>query len=91
MLGRVLANASREAQTFELEKPGVARVVKLRFLSHHGAEYYCTLTNVAVFGRSGVDMLSQEMEMNQVSGFVILAIYGSVTVKTDGKGDARQD
>jgi Sad1 / UNC-like C-terminal len=39
-----------QAQTFDLIKPMWARYLKVEFLSHHGNEFYCTVSQISVFG-----------------------------------------
>ncbi|EFJ28523.1 hypothetical protein SELMODRAFT_441228 [Selaginella moellendorffii] len=50
LLGKFEAENVRQPQRFVLPKPEWARYLKLRILSHYGAEFYCTLSAVEVFG-----------------------------------------
>jgi Sad1 / UNC-like C-terminal len=43
-------NKSYGAQNFFLEEPTWARYLKVEFLSHHGDEFYCTVSQISVHG-----------------------------------------
>lgn len=51
-------------QTFELPQPTDARYLKLKFLSHHGDDYYCTLSHIRVFGSTVLESLAEAMQEN---------------------------
>ncbi len=50
LLGEFEAEEKLGVQTFTIETKAWVRSIKLRFLSYYGNEYYCTLTEVRVFG-----------------------------------------
>lgn len=45
-LGTFLAAPELGEQIFQLHKPSWGRYLKFRFLTHHGDEFYCTLTQI---------------------------------------------
>ncbi|KJE89601.1 hypothetical protein CAOG_01038 [Capsaspora owczarzaki ATCC 30864] len=50
-LGTFTANEPRGTQRFEVASPLIwAKYVKFEFLSYHGSEFYCLLTQVGVYG-----------------------------------------
>ena len=49
-LGTYTAQPGNNAQTFDLIDPTWARYLKLRFITHYGAEHYCTVTQIKVHG-----------------------------------------
>ena len=49
-LGTFTASHGNGEQSFELGEPSWARYLKFRFISHHRAEHYCTLTQIRVHG-----------------------------------------
>eukprot|EP00897_Mesotaenium_endlicherianum_P000834 jgi/Mesen1/10751/ME000903S10086 len=66
-LGTFTALNIRTPQSFAIEAPGGAwgqpvRYVKLRLLSHHGAEFFCTLSLVRVHGVDELEALREELE-----------------------------
>eukprot|EP00644_Phytophthora_capsici_P017515 jgi/Phyca11/529321/estExt2_fgenesh1_pm.C_PHYCAscaffold_420001 len=44
---------------FQLDSQQHVRYIKFRFLSHYGSEYYCTLSQLRVFGRTFTQVISQ--------------------------------
>ncbi|EFJ28525.1 hypothetical protein SELMODRAFT_411386 [Selaginella moellendorffii] len=56
LLGRFEAKDVRIPQRFTLSVPEWARYLKLRYLSHYGTEFYCTLSTFEVFG-DGVERM----------------------------------
>ena len=54
------ANA-RTQQYFSVPQPMWAKFVKVRFLSHYGSEYFCTVSEVEVKGLSLVDDLKAQL------------------------------
>jgi hypothetical protein len=45
-LGTFLAAPDLGEQIFQIDKPSWGRYLKFRFLTHHGDEFYCTLTQI---------------------------------------------
>ncbi|CAH0490028.1 unnamed protein product [Peronospora farinosa] len=48
-----------ENRFFQLDAQQHVRYIKFRFLSHYGSEYYCTLSQLRVFGRTFTQVISQ--------------------------------
>ncbi|GBG89628.1 hypothetical protein CBR_g49418 [Chara braunii] len=51
----------RQLQTFPVEGLAWARYLKVELLSHHGTEFYCTLSVVRVHGVSELESLQEEL------------------------------
>ena len=69
LLGTFTAGQQRGEQTFTLAEPTWARYLKVRVLSHHGTEFFCTLNAVRVYGstmlqgfREQIDKIAEEVE-----------------------------
>ena len=45
-LGTFSATPELGEQTFDLPNPAWGRYLKFRFLTHHGNEFYCTLSQI---------------------------------------------
>jgi hypothetical protein len=61
-LGTFSALAGNGEQTFDLVEPAWARYLKFKFLSHHGSEYYCTLTQIKVHGSTMLQGFHEQWE-----------------------------
>ncbi|KAJ0404322.1 hypothetical protein ATCC90586_007636 [Pythium insidiosum] len=59
VLGNFTAAPQNGEQVFALDAQHHVRYVKLRILSHYGNEYYCTLSQLKVFGRTFTQVISQ--------------------------------
>ncbi|TYZ60148.1 hypothetical protein PybrP1_003115 [[Pythium] brassicae (nom. inval.)] len=59
VLGNFTAAHASGEQVFQLESQSHVRYIKLRFFSHYGSEYYCTLSQLKVFGRTFTQVISQ--------------------------------
>ncbi|KAE9359854.1 hypothetical protein PF008_g2076 [Phytophthora fragariae] len=59
VLGNFTAAHANGEQTFQLDAQQHVRYIKFRFLSHYGSEYYCTLSQLRVFGRTFTQVISQ--------------------------------
>ncbi|KAF1336797.1 hypothetical protein FI667_g6, partial [Globisporangium splendens] len=59
VLGNFTAAYSNGEQVFHLDSQYHVRYIKLRFFSHYGSEYYCTLSQLKVFGRTFTQVISQ--------------------------------
>ncbi|EGZ20090.1 hypothetical protein PHYSODRAFT_460966, partial [Phytophthora sojae] len=59
VLGNFTAAHSNGEQIFQLDAQQHVRYIKFRFLSHYGSEYYCTLSQLRVFGRTFTQVISQ--------------------------------
>lgn len=54
-LGTYTAASGHGEQTFPLKSTTWARYLKFKFLTHHGAEYYCTVSQIKVHGSTVVE------------------------------------
>lgn len=65
VLGYFEATPSRKPQEFTIPKPQMAKVIKLRLLTHHGNEFYCTMSSVQVFGTTQWEEMGRALEENE--------------------------
>lgn len=49
-LGDFIADGSRREQTFALTRPAWVKFMKIRFITHHGSEFFCPVSLVRVHG-----------------------------------------
>ncbi|KAJ1980704.1 hypothetical protein H4R35_001026 [Dimargaris xerosporica] len=62
-LGQFRARNSREAQVFSVPNPIIwARFVRIDFTSHYGAEYYCPISFLGVYGNTMMEQYKREEE-----------------------------
>uniref|UniRef100_M4BPN2 SUN domain-containing protein n=1 Tax=Hyaloperonospora arabidopsidis (strain Emoy2) TaxID=559515 RepID=M4BPN2_HYAAE len=59
VLGNFTAEHSNGEQIFQLDAQQHVRYIKFRILSHYGSEYYCTLSQLRVFGRTFTQVISE--------------------------------
>lgn len=93
MLGKFTAANMKHAQSFALPEPKWARYLKLNLLSHHGSEFYCTLSFVEVYGIDAVEKMLEDLILAQDK----VAVSGEISydkksgssqhVSTEGVGD----
>lgn len=69
-LGNFTAANVKHAQRFTLHEPKWVRYLKLNLLSHHGTEFYCTLSVVEVFGVDAVERMLEDLISVQDNPFV---------------------
>ena len=48
-----------------MKKPWMAKVLKIRVLTHHGNEFYCTISSVQVFGTTQWEEMGRALEENE--------------------------
>ncbi|XP_074262975.1 SUN domain-containing protein 4 [Silene latifolia] len=60
-LGNFSAGNVKHAQTFTLSEPKWVRYLKLKILSHHGSEFYCTLSSIEVYGVDAVERMLEDL------------------------------
>ena len=60
-LGSYNATISHGEQGFGVEKKTLTRYVKISFVSHHGSEHYCTVSQVKIQGRRLHEFLEGEL------------------------------
>eukprot|EP00934_Nitzschia_sp_Nitz4_P007932 Nitzschia sp. Nitz4//scaffold1_size375055//181955//184669//NITZ4_000273-RA/size375055-processed-gene-0.361-mRNA-1//1//CDS//3329541036//7922//frame0 len=61
-LGTYQAKAGFGEQTFVLYEPAWARYLKLKYLSHHGDEFYCTQSQIQVHGSTMIQGFHEQWE-----------------------------
>ena len=64
--GNYTAEARLGAQYFHLEHPAWARYLKFKFLTMHGSEFYCTLSQIKVFGSTVLETFKREVEISEL-------------------------
>merc|ERR1740117_455255 len=62
LLGNLVAQNQLGPQQFTLQDHSWVRFLKIRFLSHHGKEHYCTVTSLQVHGVNYMEDLQYTME-----------------------------
>eukprot|EP00936_MAST-01D_sp_MAST-1D-sp1_P001695 g1695.t1 len=70
LLGSYVAKGIVGTQKFSVEHAGsednyMVRFLKIRFLTHHNAEFYCTASRVNVYGLTGVQTLAEELTRSE--------------------------
>ncbi|XP_022938505.1 SUN domain-containing protein 4-like [Cucurbita moschata] len=82
-LGNFTAANAKHAQRFVLEEPKWARYLKLRLLSHHGSEFYCTLSVFEVYGLDAVEEMLEDLVSVHDNTFIStgLPAYDESTAK----------
>ncbi|XP_020547428.1 uncharacterized protein SLP1 isoform X2 [Sesamum indicum] len=60
-LGNFTAANLKHAQRFVLPEPKWVRYLKLNLLSHHGSEFYCTLSVLEVYGVDAVEKMLEDL------------------------------
>lgn len=66
LLGSFTALDSAQKQVFTLPSREWVRFIKLRWTSHYGDEYYCTLTYLRVYGTTMLETFREEMQQSEV-------------------------
>eukprot|EP00741_Cyanophora_paradoxa_P015807 tig00020904_g15260.t1 len=61
-LGDFRAQSARGVQRFLVPHRAWVRYLRIRFLSHYGREYYCTLSQIKVHGNTMLEDLKSEIE-----------------------------
>ena len=61
-LGIYTAKAGMGEQSFVLETPAWARYLKFKFLTHHGNEWFCTMSQIKVHGSNMVQDVHEQWE-----------------------------
>jgi hypothetical protein len=65
VLGYFEASSGHNRQEFTLKAPMMAKVLKIRLLTHHGSEFYCTMSKVQVFGTTQWEEMGRALEENE--------------------------
>ena len=65
VMGYFEASASRTRQEFTIKTPMMAKVIKIRVLTHHGNEFYCTMSSVQVYGTTQWEEMGRALEENE--------------------------
>ncbi|ERM99711.1 hypothetical protein AMTRI_Chr11g101750 [Amborella trichopoda] len=89
-LGTFQAGHVKHAQRFPLPEPKWARYLKLDMISHHGSEFYCTLSAIEVYGVDAIESMLDEMR-NSENGFASEELpesrSGSIQVEPPDSGE----
>lgn len=64
-LGNFTAGNVKHAQRFILQDPKWVRYLKLNLLSHYGAEFFCTVSCVQVYGIDAVERMLEDLISDQ--------------------------
>ena len=78
--GVYAAEAKLGAQEFNLTTPAWARYLKFRFLSQHGSEFYCTLSQIKVYGSTVLETFKREVEISELE---MLNMRNSIQMETE--------
>lgn len=62
-MGKYEAQPVLGKQPFNITIPTWARYLKIKFLSHHGNEYLCTLTQIIVHGKTALETFKEEVAL----------------------------
>lgn len=73
-LGNFTAANAKHAQRFVLEDPKWVRYLKLRLLSHHGSEFYCTLSVFEVYGLDAVEEMLEDLVSVHDNTFILTGL-----------------
>ncbi|CAH2033661.1 unnamed protein product [Thlaspi arvense] len=60
-MGNFTAANVKHGQNFTLVEPKWVRYLKLKFLSHYGSEFYCTLSLIEVYGVDAVERMLEDL------------------------------
>ncbi|OVA10199.1 Sad1/UNC-like [Macleaya cordata] len=60
-LGNFTADNVKHAQRFTIKEPKWVRYLKLNLLNHYGAEFYCTLSSVGIYGVDAVERMVEDL------------------------------
>lgn len=60
-IGNFTAPNAKTSQNFVLQEPKWVRYLKLNLLSHHGSEFYCTLSVLEVYGVDAVERMLEDL------------------------------
>ncbi|CAA0831566.1 Galactose-binding protein [Striga hermonthica] len=63
-LGNFTAANVKHAQRFVIPDPKWVRYLKLNLLSHHGSEFYCTLSVLEVYGVDAVEKMLEDLVLD---------------------------
>ena len=87
-LGTYTAQPGNNAQTFDLIDPTWARYLKLRFITHYGAEHYCTVSQIKVHGSTMLQGFHEQWkESEEEVKKVIEAVEGEDDLDEEDDGD----
>ncbi|CAB4289011.1 unnamed protein product [Prunus armeniaca] len=70
LLGNFTAANNKLAQRFDFQEPKWVRYIKLNLLSHHGSEFYCTLSVIEIYGVDAVERMLEDLISVESSPFV---------------------
>ena len=87
-MGYFEATSSRKPQEFTIPKPQMAKVVKLRLLTHHGNEFYCTMSSVQIFGTTQWEEMGRALEENEQQVKIIKNALDGNAGESEGEEEA---
>ncbi|KAK6116718.1 hypothetical protein DH2020_049538 [Rehmannia glutinosa] len=93
-LGNFTAANVKHAQRFVLPEPKWVRYLKLNLLSHHGSEFYCTLSVLEVYGVDAVEKMLEDLMFQDklaVSGELLDEKKPGISHPMSNEGDANED
>ena len=92
VMGYFEASASRTRQEFTIKTPMMAKVIKIRVLTHHGNEFYCTMSSVQVYGTTQWEEMGRALEENEQQVKIVKrALDGGSDDEEEVDSLARQD
>ena len=90
LLGTFSAQPKRGEDTFHVNEMW-ARYLKIRVLSHHGDEFYCTLTSIKVFGSTALDGLQKEFSnLNQDLENLLVTTSSSESIDSSSSDEVEE-
>mmetsp|Transcript_14890 Transcript_14890/g.20759 ORF Transcript_14890/g.20759 Transcript_14890/m.20759 type:complete len:859 (-) Transcript_14890:1844-4420(-) len=60
--GNYKAHSGNGEQAFQLTEPSWARYLKFRFISHYGDEFYCTVSQIKVHGKTNLQDFTERKQ-----------------------------
>jgi hypothetical protein len=64
----------------------VRQVLKIRILTHHGNEYYCTMSAVMVYGTTQWEEMGRALEENEQQVTIVKRVLDGVSSQEKEKG-----
>ncbi len=64
----------------------VRQVIKIRILTHHGNEYYCTMSSVMVYGTTQWEEMGRALEENEQQVTIVKRVLDGVSSQEKEKG-----
>jgi len=90
-LGTFSAAPDLGDQSFEITTPSWGRYLKFRFLTHHGDEFYCTLSQIRVHGSTVIENLKKEVERSTLEALDLHVIFDDDSEYSDSTSGSGVD